>query len=127
MSSLGNERTLFQADEFMKRLKENRNLNPLFSKNSESTFQRNNLKKVTTFSITDNNFKLDQFLHNIPLIDGIYDGSKINIIKQPEKIYPYTANNNHLFTSRFAKNKRTRSSEQKNGYRTLFNKNEKKI
>ena len=79
MSSLGNERTLFQADEFMKRLKENRNVNLFFPKNSESTFQRNNLKKIKTFSITDNNFKLDKFLHNVPLIDGIYDGNKINI------------------------------------------------
>ena len=127
MSSLGNDRTLFQADEFMKRLKENRNVNLFFPKNSESTFQRNNLKKIKTFSITDNNFKLDKFLHNVPLIDGIYDGNKINIIKEPEKIFPYTANNSQLFTSRFAKNKRTRSSDQKNGYRTLFNKNEKKI
>ena len=127
MSTSGNERTLFQVDEFMKRLKENRNVNLFFPKNSESTFQRNNLKKIKTFSITDNNFKLDRFLHNIPLIDGIYDGSKINIIKQSEKIFPYTSNNNQLFTSRFAKNKRTRSSDQKNGYRTLFNKNEKKI
>ena len=87
MSSLGNERTLFQADEFMKRLKENRNVNLFFPKNSESTFQRNNLKKIKTFSITDNNFKLDKFLHNVPLIDGIYDGNKINIIKEPEKIF----------------------------------------
>ena len=107
--------------------KENRNVNLFFPKNSESTFQRNNLKKIKTFSITDNNFKLDKFLHNVPLIDGIYDGNKINIIKEPEKIFPYTANNSQLFTSKFAKNKRTRSSDQKNGYRTLFNKNEKKI
>ena len=52
------ERNLFSPDEFMKRIKESRNLNNILSKNSETTYQRNNNKKIKTLNIQDNNRKL---------------------------------------------------------------------
>ena len=121
------ERNLFSPDEFMKRIKESRNLNNILSKNSETTYQRNNNKKIKTFNITDNNGKLNKFLHNKLLIDGIFDENKINIIKKQEKIFPYSENKNSFLTNRLKKNTRTQSNERKNYYKIFYNqKNEKK-
>ena len=121
------ERNLFSPDEFMKRIKESRNLNNILSKNSETTYQRNNNKKIKTFSITDNNGKLNKFLHNKLLIDGIFDENKINIIKKQEKIFPYSENKNSFLTNRLKKNTRTQSNERKNYYKIFYKqKNEKK-
>ena len=118
MSNLEHENNLFSVYEFMNRIKESRN-NFLFQKNQ--SFEKNKYKKIKTISITDNNDKLNKFLNDKHLIDSIFDGNKINIIKKPEIIFPYCENNNKFITNKFKKNKRTQSLDVK-PYKTHLNK-----